>query len=60
MLKSILSWGLLVAAVTAAPTDYGLKFEKRSGALPVLNLPYGAYKAASYDAANDVSVQAHG
>jgi hypothetical protein len=32
----------------------GLKFDKRSGSLPTLTLPYSTYQATSYDSAADV------
>ena len=53
--KLLLLVAQLVALCRAAPTELGLKFDKRAGALPTLTLPYGTYQARSYDANGDVS-----
>lgn len=43
----------LLACCFATPTELGLKFDKRSGHLPTLTLPYGTWQATKYNA--DVS-----
>lgn len=43
----------LCAVVRAAPANLGVKFEERS-TLPTLNLPYGTWKASSYNAISDM------
>jgi hypothetical protein len=42
----------LAAAVSALPTEFGVKFDKRD--LPTLTLPYGTWQANSYDLLNDM------
>ncbi|MCJ1280955.1 hypothetical protein MMC26_000273 [Xylographa opegraphella] len=49
------SGSLLQAAPISQPNaGLGVKFEKRSGSLPILTLPDAAYQAASYDASSDI------
>ncbi|MCJ1229610.1 hypothetical protein MMC12_006279 [Toensbergia leucococca] len=48
MLSSLI-FSLLAALITAAPTESGLRFDKRAGSLPTLTLPYGTWQAASFD-----------
>lgn len=43
----------LLACCFATPTELGLKFDKQSGQLPTLTLPYGTWQATKYTA--DVS-----
>lgn len=52
----LLSLGLSAIAgfAAAAPTNLGLKFDKRSGSLPTLTLPYGTWQASNYNADGDV------
>ena len=38
----------------AAPVELGIQFDKRAATLPTLTLPYGTYRASSYDADADV------
>ena len=38
----------------AAPVELGIQFDKRASTLPNLVLPYGTYRASSYDAGADV------
>lgn len=45
---------LLVAPCLAAPANLGLKFNKRAGGLPTLTLPYGTWRASSYNPNGDV------
>ena len=39
-----------------SPADFGIRFDKRYGALPTLTLPYGTWKATKFDLNGDVSV----
>ena len=52
----LLALSALAGFSAAAPTSLGLKFDKRSGSLPTLTLPYGTWQASSYDADGDVCV----
>lgn len=48
----VLSWASLVRA-----SPIGISYERRAesgSTLPILNLPYGSYRAATYRAASDV------
>lgn len=45
---------LAVALARAAPANLGIKFDKRANALPTLTLPYGTWRAHSYDPNGDV------
>lgn len=52
----LLTLGLSAIAGLAAgaPANLGLKFDKRSGSLPTLTLPYGTWQASNYNADGDV------
>lgn len=55
MIKYIfLSLALAWFCITA-PTDHGIRFDKRDGALPTLTLPYGTWQATKFDPNGDVS-----
>lgn len=55
MLKAIIIAVATWATITfAAPSQLGLQFEKRAGALPILTLPYATYRAATYNPSGDV------
>ena len=44
----------LLISCQAAPVELGIQFDKRAATLPTLTLPYGTYRASSYDADADV------
>lgn len=48
----------LVSLCWCAPSQLGIKLDKRDDALPTLTLPYGTYRAKSYNANGDVSLLA--
>lgn len=54
MIKYIfLSLALAWFCITA-PTDHGIRFDKRDGALPTLTLPYGTWQATKFDPNGDI------
>ena len=44
----------VVALCHAAPYELGSQFDKRAGSLPTLTLPYGTYRAKTYNPNGDV------
>lgn len=44
---------LLIPVVISVPVELGVRFEERS-TLPTLTLPYGTWKAASYDSVSEM------
>lgn len=57
MFNPLLHVVVVIAAIgQASSAPLGLKFEKRSGSLPTLTLPYSTYQATSYDSTTDVRV----
>jgi hypothetical protein len=42
------------AGATPNPQTLGVEFASTSNSLPILTLPYGRWRAASYDSVNDV------
>ena len=53
-LAFVLSLAAVCAVCRAAPAKLGISFDKRSGSLPTLVLPYATYQAASYNPDGDV------
>ena len=44
----------LFLSCQAAPVELGIQFDKRATTLPILTLPYGTYRASSYNPDADV------
>lgn len=55
MIEYILLSLLLASFCITAPTEQGIRFDKRDGALPTLTLPYGTWQATKFDPNGNVS-----
>lgn len=55
MIKCIFLSLLLASFCITAPTEHGIRFDKREGALPTLTLPYGTWQATKFDPNENVS-----
>lgn len=49
----VVLWVVVAAVVVSSPVPLGVGFEKGEG-LPVLRLPYGTWRAASYRELSDM------
>ena len=49
----------LISTALAVPLTLGITLGSGSNALPTLTLPYGTYKAYSYDTSDDVCLDFH-
>lgn len=52
-MRGLLLLSSLFATAFAAPLSLGISFGSGSSSLPILTLPYGSYKAYSYDVTDD-------